>query len=127
MIPQETQVKVRYTLENLEDNAAQVSFAPEMNFAFSFFEEKNAVDLKRAREWSFCDEPFGLEVKVQLSEDARMWVFPVQTVSLSEAGFEKTYQGTTVTPVFALTLPARGSHELTIIIKLRKPHQKQHD
>ena len=32
---------------------------------------------------------------MRLSEPADWWQFPIETVSLSEAGFERTYQGTT--------------------------------
>jgi alpha-amylase len=107
-------------LENLEDSPARISFAPEFNFAFSYFEEKNSAELSRVREWSYKDEVFGVNLKVQLSEDARVWVFPVQTVSLSESGFEKTYQGTAVVPIFELELPAHGKHEIEISLK---PHK----
>ena len=39
-------------------------------------------------------ERFGRKL-MRLSEPADWWQFPIETVSLSEAGFERTYQGTT--------------------------------
>jgi 4-alpha-glucanotransferase len=33
-----------------------------------------------------------------------VWRFPLETVSMSEAGFERTYQGSVIVPLFAITL-----------------------
>jgi hypothetical protein len=45
------------------------------------------------------------------------WRFPLETASQSEAGFERTYQGSVVAPVFALTLtPGAAPLELTVMI-----------
>lgn len=43
-----------------------------------------------------------------------IWRHPVETVSQSEGGFEATYQGSCVTPVFALSLKPGESSEKTV-------------
>lgn len=42
---------------------------------------------------SLRDEGLGFEVSLDVSPAAQLWRFPLETVSHSEEGFEKTYQG----------------------------------
>ena len=37
--------------------------------------------------------PLHMEIEVSLSPDATLWRFPIETISNSDAGFERTYQG----------------------------------
>jgi alpha-amylase len=37
--------------------------------------------------------PLGMEIKMAFSRDAVVWRFPIETVSNSDAGFERSYQG----------------------------------
>lgn len=57
----------------------------------------------------------GLTLDFELSEDATLWRYPIESVSLSEAGFERNYQGSTV----IFSLPFDGSSELDFTIKLK--------
>ncbi len=43
-------------------------------------------------------------VKLYLSEKADFWMYPIYTISYSEGGFEKVYQGTSVTPTWKFNL-----------------------
>jgi alpha-amylase len=48
-----------------------------------------------------------------------VWRFPLETVSNSEAGFERTYQGSVITPLFGLSLLAGGeASTMTIDLEL---------
>jgi alpha-amylase len=40
------------------------------------------------------DESVGFEVALDVAPTSQLWRFPLETVSQSERGFEKTYQGT---------------------------------
>ncbi len=40
------------------------------------------------------DESLGFEVRLDVAPRGQLWRFPLETVSQSESGFEKTYQGT---------------------------------
>lgn len=46
------------------------------------------------KRWGMRDEWSGIEVSWDLEQAARILFYPVETVSQSEDGFEKTYQGT---------------------------------
>jgi alpha-amylase len=40
------------------------------------------------------DESFGFEVSIDIAPASRLWRFPLETISQSESGPERTYQGT---------------------------------
>ncbi len=42
------------------------------------------------------DELFNLSIEISFDQCSTIWFFPVQTISQSESGFDKTYQGTTI-------------------------------
>lgn len=46
---------------------------------------------------------------IRSQQTADIWHHPIQTVSLSEAGFEKVYQGTTLIHCFALAVTPEPS------------------
>jgi hypothetical protein len=48
------------------------------------------------REFTLSDKWQGFAVRVTLDRPAAMWRFPLETVSMSEAGFERVYQGSVV-------------------------------
>ncbi|MBN2108863.1 MAG: DUF1926 domain-containing protein [Deltaproteobacteria bacterium] len=50
-------------------------------------------DIAGIKEFSLRDTDRGLAVDFTLSPEAALWFFPIETVSQSENGFEKTYQG----------------------------------
>ncbi|MBM4333080.1 MAG: DUF1926 domain-containing protein [Deltaproteobacteria bacterium] len=49
--------------------------------------------LPEAAKVGLCDEFLGLEVSLEVSPAAQLWRFPIGTISQSEKGLEKTYQG----------------------------------
>jgi len=50
------------------------------------------------------DEAFGYDIKISADRKMEWWRFPIETVSLSESGFERNYQQSTVIPVIRLNL-----------------------
>ena len=56
------------------------------------------------REWTKKDTELNVVVKVSSSINCDFWVTPIQTVSNSDNGYEKTYQGTTVVNVYKFSL-----------------------
>lgn len=61
------------------------------------------------REIGLRDETNGLDVHFSWSEAGGLWRFPVETVSRSEAGFERVYQSSVLVPHWRLTLDEGGS------------------
>jgi hypothetical protein len=50
-----------------------------------------------------------IELGLELNHEATLWRFPIETVSGSEAGFERTYQGSCVLLQWLLKLPPGDS------------------
>ncbi len=115
-------LKVTYELSSRSDQEQWINFAVENNFNFqaghapdryividnrrsenSFLDSEGAFS--NARAIALVDEWRQLAVAVRSQDAADIWHLPIFTVSLSEGGFEKVYQGTTI--VHRLHLPVR--------------------
>ncbi|MCB4792477.1 MAG: DUF1926 domain-containing protein [Elusimicrobia bacterium] len=116
--PDETGFEVTYHIVNLYQSEQSLVFAPEFNFAFSYFKEEEKSLLTSIKEWSHKDSGYGLEFTMKFSAPADLWAFPLETVSLSENGFERTYQGTVVLPIFKLHLSHLESAEIKIAVSV---------
>ena len=54
------------------------------------------------------DRTDGFSLKIEAGAPARLWCFPVETVSMSESGLERTYQGSSLTMLWPLDVAAGG-------------------
>ena len=71
------------------------------------------VQAEDVAELALVNETDGFTIKFAPSRPALVWCFPVETVSQSESGLERTYQGSSLT--FIWDLPAgAGTHELAL-------------
>lgn len=59
---------------------------------------------ENVHEVSLTDEWDGFRVGLTFPKPVQLWRFPIYTVSMSEAGFEKVYQSSVVIPVFSLDI-----------------------
>ncbi|MBN1622330.1 MAG: DUF1926 domain-containing protein [Endomicrobiales bacterium] len=112
--------KVFYQLKNLENADIKMVFAPEFSFAFSYASEDENRVINSTKAWDRKDEGYGFLLKTEFSEDIELWTFPLETVSLSENGFERTYQGTVMLPVFRKDIPGNKEINLEIDIQIKK-------
>lgn len=86
--------QVVYRIQNVHGPACNLWWGSEMAFAFSVLDAKIPQEFAAQSSWQRRDEPFSLNTKVHFDLPMDLWEFPLQTVSLSEEGFERTYQGT---------------------------------
>ncbi|UCC45573.1 MAG: DUF1926 domain-containing protein [Candidatus Zixiibacteriota bacterium] len=117
-------VDVSYEIVGLSDTDAEVRFAVENNFNFLAGHAENrylAVDGARtepgyldsigqhqaARSLAMIDDFMSLGVALSSDRPAEIWHMPIYTVSLSEGGFEKVYQGTTLVHIFKIGISRR--------------------
>ena len=61
------------------------------------------------------DEWREIEMELKFSEDAKIWYFPIETVSLSESGFEKIFQGFCLFPHWKIS----GEHKFKIELRIK--------
>jgi alpha-amylase len=59
------------------------------------------ADIQRV---DLVDEYLGLRLALESSRTAELWRFPVESISMSEAGFERVYQGSSLLFVYPLVL-----------------------
>lgn len=112
--------QAQYAIQNRSASPLEARFGVEFNVALfspeapgAFFhggDRKPLGDLRTRKIWPVEKEFWaldtwrGLQVGWFVSRPCGMVTYPVQTVSLSERGFELTYQGTAVMPTWDLEL-----------------------
>ena len=122
--------QVEYTIENGGAAPLATRFGIEFNVALmsptepgAFFhrgDQASLGDLRTRdardveREWWVRDNVHALDVGWVLTRPCRLVTYPVQTVSLSERGFELTYQSTVVMPMWDLVLEPGRSWNVVI-------------
>ena len=115
------ELRVSYRLSNPEDRPVlDLWFAPEFNFSFSVPEPDQDRPRDRAKSWERADRYLHWKLKAGFSEPSDFWVFPLETVSNSEGGFERTFQGVVFLPHWRLSLGAGESAERTLAFVLEK-------
>ncbi len=67
---------------------------------------------------SLVDEWLRLRLTISFSQPAILWRAPVETVSQSEAGFERVYQSSMVMPLWRISLPAGRSWKAELRIRI---------
>lgn len=89
-------LSVRYEL--LNEGIEACSFVLGVEFNFSIGEEslRSGRDRTMTREWIFRDSWRGIALRLQSDEEWELVVSPIETVSESESGLEKTFQGIAV-------------------------------
>jgi hypothetical protein len=72
----------------------------------------------KAFDFGITDQYLKLDINFKLDPPCQLWHFPIYTVSLSEAGFEKVYQSSVLFPNWKLSLAPEESWELKIVNKI---------
>jgi hypothetical protein len=137
LIPDRPEFQVSYTIENKGDKPAVFWFGVEFGFAFtsgsdthqhyvldSLSDEdtllKSRGESQDIRMVTLIDETQEFDVSVTFSEPAGLWRFPLETISMSEEGFEKVFQGAIVLSHWKINLERKNSWKIDIISKINK-------
>lgn len=78
------------------------------------------------REVSLYEDWWRIQISLSFSWPARLWRFPIETVSSSEGGFERTYQSSVVIPAWKVDLAAGKSWSTTITLAIRDTSKGGH-
>jgi 4-alpha-glucanotransferase len=120
-------IDASWRLTTSEKSSIRVRFGVETNFTFQAGHEEDRfilIDGERqalpyldsvaehtmAHGFSMIDDYRRIGVALTGERPAEIWRMPIFTVSLSEGGFEKVYQGTTFVQVFELDLSPKPTH-----------------
>ncbi|MEZ7890499.1 MAG: DUF1926 domain-containing protein [Candidatus Wallbacteria bacterium] len=108
-----SEIKVDYLITNISGQKLDCHYACELNLGLHDSNENNqyfyvpGVELNDKKstalgaiedvnEFGFADKLRNLDITLETSEDINLWRFPIETVSISDGGFEKIIQGVTL-------------------------------
>ncbi|HCJ66882.1 MAG TPA: 4-alpha-glucanotransferase [Elusimicrobia bacterium] len=96
-------IQVNYRLGNFSTSVIGIWFACEFNLALS---EKidDGGELLVKNSWERIDENQKMKIRFDFPKPVNVWYYPLETVSSSESGFERTYQGTIFLPHWKLNI-----------------------
>jgi len=131
----DTKIIVAYRLVNLGDHENVFRFGPEFNFAllggnspdrYYIADGKklpqpeliSAGICKGIQSLGVVNEWDQFQAVVVAPQAAEFWHFPVETVSLSEAGFERVYQSSVIIPWFDLHLAPQQAVQLEVELQI---------
>jgi len=133
-IPTQTPaIKASYKLENNSNSELSFVLGIELNWAVLagdapdryYYIDKKKLENSRANSigetngvmvFGLKDEYHKLDININLSEPCRLWRYPIETVSLSEYGFERVYQSSLTCPCFDIKLVPGAVKELGLKI-----------
>jgi len=125
---------VGYKITNNSSIEKEIWFGSEFNFAFSnpddedcFYKMEKRCEKFNAKTCfektsllKISDKNLNLNLNFTSSDLFNFWVFPIWTISLSEGGFEKTYQGSSITPNKKIFLKPKETFSFEIKISVNK-------
>lgn len=132
LTPGSPDFRVLYTIENKGDEELAAVFGSEWNInllggghnpaAYYRVEgvelEDAALDstgeVRNVRELTLGNSWLDIEMALKTNHDATFWRFPIETVSGSEAGFERTYQASCILLQWLLKLPPGESVDIML-------------
>ncbi len=131
-------VTIEYVLINLENIKLELRFGSEYSFAGTtghddgcFYYGLNEKDKISNKYMDSIEESTGfqgigikdyftrIDACWHFKETATVWRFPLETVSQSEAGFERSYQGSVIMPLWQVILKPKGQWQTTVKFVLK--------
>ena len=80
----------------------------------------SSAEVRGVKALELVDTYSGVCVSFTLSREALLWSFPVHTVSLSEAGFERNYQGSCIVFLLPIELAVGAVTDFTLKVEVSK-------
>lgn len=137
--------RVLYTIQNTGDDELTGVFASEWNinllggghnptayYRVEDVELDNALldstgEVKNVSELALGNSWLEIEMGLRVNHPATFWRYPIETVSGSESGFERTYQGSCVLLQWLLKLPAGDSIDIELQWRNQGSTQHMHE
>jgi len=112
-------LKVAYKLRNKSASQAKLWFGVEFNMSLRDPYYAEGGELLNIDQLRIEDEWFHSIIEYNLTKNANVWFYPVETVSGSEGGFERTYQQICVLFHWPITIASKAAWPLEISFALR--------
>jgi alpha-amylase len=136
------QITARYTVVNDSKIPLNLWFGVEFNFGLQaghaedryYYVNSGEIgdkfldsigEQREARFIGLRDDWRGLDIQLDLSESGTIWRFPIETISLSEAGFERVYQSSALLPNWKFELKHKWQVAVTLKFGSEKNQKKR--
>jgi len=118
IIPSPTKpiIDIHYTIENMGSVPVFAVFASEWNLLLGF--GRKDYDHGIVEGFYLQEDWAGIGFRMAFTPSAHLYTYPVETVSISEAGFEKNFQGLCIMPSWEIGLPGNGSVEFSLRVEV---------
>jgi alpha-amylase len=116
LLRQDGSWRAAYRVSNRGGRKAQLWFGPELAFAFSGKEHCPPGEFHKVTEKTFRDPVYG-GIELKFSEPLDLWSFPLETISRSEEGAERTYQGAVLLPHLRRELEPGAALEFSLEVR----------
>jgi alpha-amylase len=116
-------IEFNFTLLAGEDPLRYYQF-PDNKIKMLFMNAKG--DFLNIPAFEMNDEWSGFGMKFYMNPEADVWVFPIETVSQSEVGLEKTYQGSTFLIHWQTPLERKNEQKRSIKLAIYKINDTKH-
>jgi len=130
-------IEANYSLQNLGESEIRCLFGVEFNWSLLagnapdryYYIDGTELDnaplnsrgeSANVSRFGLIDRYHELDINIELSQPAKLWRMPIETVSLSESGFERVYQCSVTCPCFEIALKPAQKHSLLIKINFKK-------
>ncbi|MDD3733165.1 MAG: DUF1926 domain-containing protein, partial [candidate division Zixibacteria bacterium] len=130
-------INITYEISSSDPRGVKVKFGVENNFNFQAGHAEDRfilVDNRRPENYyldsygsyqqvhslAMVDQYLNLAVALESEGPVAIWHLPIYTVSLSESGFEKVYQGTTIVYVMEVPL-SQAPYVIKLVLQAGKP------
>jgi len=112
-------IKCSYDLKNTAVANAYLNFGVEFNFSLYDPALSMGKGSLRADTLKLNDVWYGVGIDFNFDEEVLIWHFPIETVSESEAGIEKTYQGLCLVFIWDLDIAMASSRKLGLNLSIK--------
>jgi alpha-amylase len=113
-------INVIYRFRNLSAGEIRFRFGTEFNFSLYSSSVHEPKEAPENTEWALEDDWFGITVRFAFTRPVGLWHFPLMTVSGSEGGLEKTYQGVSLLFHRYITVPPGREDKLELNLKFNR-------
>ncbi|MFQ5823716.1 MAG: alpha-amylase/4-alpha-glucanotransferase domain-containing protein [bacterium] len=131
------ELKVTYKIKNLENKLRTFWFGTELDFALLAGDAEDRYfvfpghtledsrlrsigEVMESKEVLLMDEWLRLSISINLEKAAKIWRFPIETISQSEGGFERVYQSSVVFPNWRIQLEPETIWENAIVLSIKE-------
>jgi alpha-amylase len=114
----ESGLKVCYHLKNLSGEFLNFTFGVEFNFSIGQKSPPKIFSEKKSTRWVFEDSWRGIEIRLEADTLMDLVTIPIETVSGSEGGLERTYQGLGILLQKGLRLGPRQTRQFVVNLQV---------